>query len=243
MGKFIIKRTALGDQFILRSDSGRTLAVSRHYATLDACKKGIASLVIHAPLMPVVDTTQGEYGPNPKFEIVSAKGGVAYLVKSPNGKTVITSPDYATKKACLRAISMLRTGVLDCEILLYSRARYTPIVMKALEGITAAAAKTPPQPPKEEHPEVPMAEPVSEPVEELAEEPVDVAVDLHTPEPEAPVAHEPAPAAPDPAPTRPVGMPRLIRLQPTAPAREKPAAQKSEGERTLGVILGRFFKK
>ena len=233
MGKFIITRTALGDRFVLLSDSGRTLVTSRPYATLDACKKGIASLVFNAPLMPVVDATLGEYGPNPKFEILGAEGGLFFGVKSPNGKTVITSPVYATKKACLRAISMLRTGVLDFEILLYNKAHYTPIVMKALEGITPIAV-----PDKD----LPAAEPVP-PVDESAEEPVDVAVDLPTPEPEAPVAHEPAPAAPDPAPTRPVHMPRLIRLQPTAPAREKPAAQKSEGERTLGAILGRFFKK
>lgn len=41
MGQFIITRTPKGDRFQLKSDSGRTLAVSRHYATLDACKKGI----------------------------------------------------------------------------------------------------------------------------------------------------------------------------------------------------------
>ena len=217
MGKFIITRSAAGDRFSLVSESGRTLAVSRHYATLDACKKGIASLIINAPLMPVVDATLGEYGPNPKFEIVSATGGVAYLVKSPNGKTVITSPDYATKKACLRAISMLRTGVLDVEILLYNKARYTPIVMKALDGIT-------PQPPVADP--TPSEEP---PVEDSAPTPR-----FADPTPEAPVATPPA---------RPVGTPRLIRLQPKAPSCERPTAQKSESERTLGGILGRFFKK
>lgn len=137
MGKFIVSRSAAGDRFVLQSDHGQTLAVSRHYATLDACKKGIASLIVNAPVMPVCDATVGEYGPNPKFEIVAGKGGFAFLVKSANGKSVITSPAYATKKACLRAIAMLRRGVCDYEILFHSKEGFTPLTMKAPVGATA----------------------------------------------------------------------------------------------------------
>ena len=70
MGKFIISRTAAGDRFILQTDRGYTLAVSRRYATLDACKKGIVSLIANAPTVPVRDLLSGERGPNPKFEIL-----------------------------------------------------------------------------------------------------------------------------------------------------------------------------
>lgn len=137
MGKFIISRSLAGDRFLLRSDNGQTLAVSRHYATLDACKKGIASLIVNAPAMPVLDATVGEYGPNPKFEIVAGERGFAFLVKSANGKSVINSPDYATKKACLRAIAMLRRGVCDYEILFHSKEGFTPLTMKAPAGAAA----------------------------------------------------------------------------------------------------------
>jgi uncharacterized protein YegP (UPF0339 family) len=141
MGKFIISRSLAGDRFVLQSDHGQTLAMSRHYATLDACKKGIASLIVNAPVMPVRDATVGEYGPNPKFEIVAGENGFAFLVKSANGKSVINSPDYATKKACLRAIAMLRRGVCNYEILFHSKEGFTPLTMKAPAGATARSLK------------------------------------------------------------------------------------------------------
>ncbi len=143
MGKFIITRSAAGDRFFLQSDSGHTLAVSRHYATLDACKKGIASLIVNAPVIPVLDATAGEYGPNPKFEIIAAEVGFAFLMKSANGKSVLHSPAYATKKACLRAIAMLRRGVTDYELLFHTKEGLTPLTMKAPKGAAAKPAADP----------------------------------------------------------------------------------------------------
>lgn len=131
MGKFIVYRTAAGDRFFLRSDTGHILAISHHYATLDACKKGIASLIVNAPVIPVLDATVGEYGPNPKFEIVERDPGFAFVMKSANGKSVITSPAYATKKACLRGIAMLRHGVESYELLFHNKEGLTPLTMKA----------------------------------------------------------------------------------------------------------------
>ena len=223
MGQFIITRTPKGDSFCLKSDSGRTLAVSRHYATLDACKKGIATLIINAPLMPVVDATVGEYGKNPKFEMVSAEGGFAYLAKSPNGKTVIASPAYATKKACLRAISMLRSGVLNFEILFYNREGYTPIVMKALNGISPKPISV--EPPKTDSSAKAL----------LAEAPDDAV--------KAPVEAPAAPQrAPESGPERSPAVPRLIRLQPTPKAPDK-APEKSESGKSRYGIFDKIFKK
>lgn len=117
MGCFIISRTPSGDRFLLQSEAGRTLASSRDYATLDACKKGICSLVYYAPIAPIVDRSAGEYGPNPKFEITADESGALYYnMKSANGKSVITDGPFATKKACLRAIAMLRTGVMNADV-------------------------------------------------------------------------------------------------------------------------------
>ena len=72
MGRFILSRDASGVRFLLESDTGRTLAVSKQYATLDAAKKGICSLVYYAPIIPLIDTTVGESAPNPKFELLQA---------------------------------------------------------------------------------------------------------------------------------------------------------------------------
>ncbi|MBQ8356339.1 MAG: DUF1508 domain-containing protein [Clostridia bacterium] len=118
MGRFIISRTAAGDIFTLQTSNGRTLAVSKPYATLDACKKAICSLVYYAPVVPVVDTSAGEYGPNPKFELFEGDEGLMYAMKSANGKSVLIQGPFATRKAALRSMSMLRQGVQGAEIVL-----------------------------------------------------------------------------------------------------------------------------
>ena len=133
MSSFIISRGALGVRFILKADNGRTLALSKDYATLDACKKGICSLTFYAPIAPVVDATVGEYGANPKFEITNGdKGGYCYALKSANGKSVLSCAPMETRKACLRAVAMLRTGVLDAEVVLDTPRQLMPLTVKGL---------------------------------------------------------------------------------------------------------------
>ena len=133
MSSFIISRGALGVRFILKADNGRTLALSKYYATLDACKKGICSLTFYAPIAPVVDATVGEYGANPKFEITNGdKGGYCYALKSANGKSVLSCAPMETRKACLRAVAMLRTGVLDAEVVLDTPRQLMPLTVKGL---------------------------------------------------------------------------------------------------------------
>ncbi|MBQ9801908.1 MAG: DUF1508 domain-containing protein [Clostridia bacterium] len=243
MGKFIVYRTAAGDRFFLRSDTGHTLAISRHYATLDACKKGIASLIVNAPVIPVLDATVGEYGPNPKFEIVERDPGFAFVMKSANGTSVITSPAYATKKACLRGIAMLRHGVESYELLFHNKEGLTPLTMKAP---TATVTLRPDRPAvtKRLRPAAPskvMAElereadaspsvqeatsPVQEPTgasslfedaSAVPEEVVDVSVAEPVADAEpAPTPTEPQPVAAPARPTQPTLAPRLVRLQET----------------------------
>lgn len=257
MGKFIISRSAAGDRFSLQSDIGHTLAVSRDYATLDACKKGIASLIVNAPVIPVLDATAGEYGPNPKFEIVAAEGGFAFLMKSANGKSVLHSPAYATKKACLRAIAMLRRGVANYEILFYTREGLTPLTMKPPRGAAAKPAADPaPAVIRGQEPSITLAKaPVrplleeEEPLAELADIP-DVTEDSAA---SARVAAA-IKAEPQPTPTAPPATtavtPRLIRLQPTQKAAVPPAATPAkqqtsstkEAAKRRG-IFGIIFKK
>ena len=256
MGKFIISRSLAGDRFLLQSDHGQTLAVSRHYATLDACKKGIASLIVNAPVMPVRDATVGEYGPNPKFEIVAGERGFAFLVKSANGKSVINSPDYATKKACLRAIAMLRRGVCNYEILFHTKEGFTPLTMKAPVGATARPltqareiattvvdAKEPleqtdlfveAQDPLEQDHDIFAQDCDSVPQSDMPEENVTVPQKLHTAETKK--AENAAPQAPQTTPP----MPRIIRLQ--SPKREvvtPTAATQKAPKRGAGAGLGR----
>lgn len=129
MGRFIVSRNASGVRFLLESDKGRTLAVSKEYATLDAAKKGICSLVYYAPIVPLVDATAGEHAPNPKIEMFQENDAFAYAVKSANGKSVITATGFATRKACLRAVAMLRTGVLGAEVVFANPAGLIPLTV------------------------------------------------------------------------------------------------------------------
>lgn len=133
MSRFIIFRDAAGVRFLLKAENGRTLAASKYYATLDACKKGICSLVYYAPIAPLVDATAGEYGANPKFEITRGEtGGYSYALKSANGKSVLSCAPMETRKACLRAVAMLRTGVMNAEVMLDAPRHLMPLTVKGL---------------------------------------------------------------------------------------------------------------
>ena len=142
MGRFIITRTAADVRFLLESAGGMALAFSRSYKNLDACKKGIASLAANLPTAPLVDGTAGERAPNPKIELVASGTGYAFLVKAPNGKIVISSPAYATKKAARRAVSMLRTAVSDATLVLSCEAGFTRLKMRQppLRSVAAEGA-------------------------------------------------------------------------------------------------------
>lgn len=226
MGCFIISRTPSGDRFMLQSDAGRTLITSKDYATLDACKKGICSLVYYAPIVPVVDATAGEYGPNPKIEITAGEGGeLFYNLKSANGKSVVEDGPFATKKACLRAIAMLRTGVQSCEVFFarpggFDRLTVGNMVQDAPKSYTAttppATAPTAPKAPVETP--VKVAEPVT--VDRSAEVPavktvrrVSLPNDAHRMVP-AKAAAKPAarPASKQPAKKPPVSKSLFARL-------------------------------
>ena len=185
MGCFIISRTPSGDRFLLQSEAGRTLITSKDYATLDACKKGICSLVYYAPIAPVVDTSAGEYGPNPKIEITAGADGLYYDLRSANGKSVVQDGPFATKKACLRAVAMLRTGVQGAEVFFARPAGFERLTVGNLIQDNAPQVAYTATVPESSSAEVAPA-PIAETSAPVAEEP-------------APVAEKPAPAAERPA--------------------------------------------
>ena len=201
MGRILVSRTAAGVTFLVESAIGQTVAVSKTYANLDACKKGIVSLKTLLPTLPVVEKRGGERVPNPKCEIVCGERGVTYLVKSVNGKTVLASPAYATKKACLRAFSMLKHSVEEGEVLLDRCATLVPLTVGRKAKSNAVA---------------PVQEPVANVPEVAAVESQDVAPSVQsTPTPAAPrlvrlstvntTVHRPT-AAPKAAPAKKKGL-------------------------------------
>ena len=240
MGRFIVSRTATGECFLLQSDVGRVLCVSREYATLDACKKGIASLVRFAPKAPIVDSTAGECGANPKFEITRTVGGFVFELKSANGKSVIVSGTYATKKACLRAIAMLRGGVANAEVFFSRPAGLQLLKMQEQRAVAVSTQAKKPTPR--------AAEPV---VRKEAEQLIleETRVPIQAAAPAVTVSHStPTPAVTPKAeaPRSSTVVPRLIRLTPTGSSVSKPQGTKSTPLRDAQKkrsVLDIFFKK
>ena len=115
MGRFLVSRAENGVVFTLYSETGRVLAASKPYANLDACKKAIRSLVRYAPVCPVVLRDEGRHA-NPKFALCEMARGFRCEMLAPNGKAVLSVGPFATKKACLRTVSMLRTGVENATV-------------------------------------------------------------------------------------------------------------------------------
>ena len=137
MGRFLMMREGECYRFVLLSDKGRALAASAPYATADACKKGICSLALYAPTAPLTDATAGERSGNPKIEITEQNGALFYAVKSRNGKSVLRSAPHKTRKACLRAVAMLREGVKGASVSLATEQGEIPLTVGNLPHTTA----------------------------------------------------------------------------------------------------------
>ncbi|MBE6604625.1 MAG: DUF1508 domain-containing protein [Ruminococcaceae bacterium] len=241
MGKFIVSRTQSGVSFDLLDDKGRRLATSRTYATLDACKKGIASLIVNAPVVPLLDSSAGEYGPNPKFEVVASDEGYGFMLKSANGKSVITSPTYATKKACLRAASMLRKGVVDAKVLFLQKQGPVSLTMTAHMAAVGAVTVEKKAPAASDAPllEEPIASPASEPYDASLPAVEEVVAEAAS----EPFAITPPPAAPAPAASKqhrvPPAVPRVIRLQPSGGVRQGNSKKTASPVKKASVSLKR----
>lgn len=207
MGCFVISQTATGVRFLLRSDAGQTLAVSKNYASLDTCKKGIRSLITILPGAPVVNLTAGERGPNPKCEIDGEEGAYVYRYKSSNGKVVIESHPVQTEKAALRAIAMLKEAVQEPKMMFWQKEGYVPLKLGLPTGDkkAASAAKAPARGAERQ---------------EEVNRPVTLPGDFPLPADSVPGWEEDAPAMPAPVKTEPVKTP--------APAKPKAPAKTAE---------------
>ncbi len=207
MGCFVISQTATGVRFLLRSDAGQTLAISKNYASLDTCKKGIRSLITILPGAPVVNLTAGERGPNPKCEIDGEEGAYVYRYKSSNGKVVIESRPVQTEKAALRAIAMLKEAVAEPKMMFWQKEGYVPLKLGLPTGDKkpSSVAKAPTRGAKKQE----------------VNRPVTLPGDFLIPADSVPGWEEDAPTVPAPVKTEPVKTP--------APAKPKaPAAKTAE---------------
>lgn len=119
MGKFVIRKTATGVKFDLRSGNGETVATSEVYETEAACRKGIESVRKNAEKAKLLDLTQAENKTvtNPRFELFQDKAGAfRFRLKARNGGVIAVSESYSTKAACENGIESTRRNAPDAQI-------------------------------------------------------------------------------------------------------------------------------
>ncbi len=119
MGKFVIKQTKTGVKFDLKAANGQVIATSEVYSSLDACKKGIASVQKNAPVAAVEDQTVEGFATekNPKFEIYQDKAGeFRFRLKAANGQVIATSEGYKAMDSCKNGIESVKKNAPGAEI-------------------------------------------------------------------------------------------------------------------------------
>lgn len=120
MGKFVIKATASGIKFDLKAGNGEIIASSEIYNSLEACRKGIASVKKNAPVAAVENHTAKGFSAkkHPKFEVYKDKAGeFRFRLKSVNGKVIAVSEGYKALVSCLNGMEAVKKNAPDAEII------------------------------------------------------------------------------------------------------------------------------
>ena len=119
MGKFVIKPAKTGFMFNLKAGNGEVIATSEVYASLDACKNGVASVQKNAPIANVEDQTKADFETqkNPKFEVYADKRGeFRFRLKAANGQIIATGEGYKAKASCLNGIKSIVKNAPEADI-------------------------------------------------------------------------------------------------------------------------------
>ncbi len=110
MGKFVIKQAKTGFMFNLKAGNGEVIATSEVYATMDACKNGVASVQKNAPIAAIEDQTVKDFETqkNPKFELYADKRGeFRFRLKAANGQIIAVGEGYKAKASCKNGIASI----------------------------------------------------------------------------------------------------------------------------------------
>ncbi len=108
MGKFTLNQTKTGFNFKLLAKNSQEIGASQVYASLNACKNGVLSVQKNAPLATTEDQTVEGFAKlkNPKFQIYTDKAGeFRFRLLAKNGKNILSSEGYKSKKSCLNGIA------------------------------------------------------------------------------------------------------------------------------------------
>ncbi len=119
MGKFVIRTTNTGVKFDLKAGNGEVIATSEVYSSLDACRKGIASVQKNAPEAGIEDQTVDgfEAVKHPKFEVYKDKAGeFRFRLKATNGQIIAVGEGYKAKDSCLNGIASVKKNAPEAEV-------------------------------------------------------------------------------------------------------------------------------
>jgi uncharacterized protein YegP (UPF0339 family) len=119
MATFIVKQTATGFKFDLKTDAG-VIATSEVYTTEAACKKGVDSVKNSAAGEVENQTVEGfETKKHPKFEVYEDKGGAfRYRLKAANGQIIATcgTLSYKTVDEVLAVVEAVKASAPDAGV-------------------------------------------------------------------------------------------------------------------------------
>ena len=119
MGKFLVQNAKTGVKFNLLAANGQVIATSQIYASLRACKKGVASVQKNAPAAVLEDQTVEGFKSEkcPKFEVYKDKAGeFRFRLKATNGEIIAASEGYKALSGCKNGIDSVRKNAVDAEI-------------------------------------------------------------------------------------------------------------------------------
>lgn len=119
MGKFVIKEVKSGIKFNLKAGNGEIIATSEVYNSMDACKKGVASVQKNAPVAAVENQTVEGYTveKHPKFEVYKDKAGeFRFRLKATNGQIIATGEGYKALAGCMNGIESIKKNAVDAAV-------------------------------------------------------------------------------------------------------------------------------
>lgn len=119
MGKFVIKEVKTGVKFNLKAGNGEIIATSEVYNSMEACKKGVASVQKNAPVAAVENQTVEGYAveKHPKFEVYKDKAGeFRFRLKATNGQIIATGEGYKALAGCMNGIESVKKNAADSPV-------------------------------------------------------------------------------------------------------------------------------
>ena len=119
MAIFIVKQTATGFKFDLKTENG-VIATSEVYNSEAACKKGVDSAKNSSVGEIENQTVEGyETKKHPKFEVYEDKGGAfRYRLKAANGQIIATcgTLSYKTVDEVLAVVEAVKAAAPDAGV-------------------------------------------------------------------------------------------------------------------------------